>query len=340
MAERVFNKIQLGEQTTFAAPGASVAATVLFPGAVASWPELDRATAYPTEDHGRNARNAPGRGSHGARGVSFSLSGEVRFNDFMYPLEAHWAGDIAPTGTGPYTYVYDLETGSPTIQPMTAEMGSETSQDQWEVVGFLINDLTAGFEDLSAPGYAPWTFEASCVGIDRASAALTAALSPLASGMETLKGHYSIIKEGATSTAFGSLSELSASLIGFQVSSQRALVIRIYGGTNDYGSGWGFSEMSTGTVTAKVKVGATAKTDFLDVYNVAGGVASERRWRVEADGNGNHVSDVDLRVGITGVQPDERAGEGVYGVTGELVYDATLDALATWTLVNDVAALV
>src|SRR3990167_7943281 len=123
MAQRVFTKIQTGEQSgTFSAPGSAVAATVIVPGAVATWPKLDRGAGWPEEDRGRNARNAAGRMHYGARGVNFGLSCEARFADLQYFLEGHWAGDIAPTGTGPYVYVTDLEAGSPTIKPRTWEM--------------------------------------------------------------------------------------------------------------------------------------------------------------------------------------------------------------------------
>ena len=93
-------------------------------------------------------------------------------------------------------------------------------------------------------------------------------------------------------------------------------------------------------MTAKLKVGAAAKAAFGDIYEVAGGVGSERRWRSAIDGGGNNAANVDFRIGITGVDPDERGGEGVYTVKGELVDDSTLDALGLWTITNDIAALV
>ena len=341
MAQRVFTKIQTGEQTgTFAAPGSAVAATVIIPGAVATWPTLDRGAGWPEEGRGRNARNAAGRMHYGARGATFGLSAEARFADLQYFLEGHWAGNIAPTGVGPYVYVTDLEAGSPTIQPRTWQMGSETAQDQWAIRSVLIDELTIGFDDLAAPGFNPWTVEASCLGVDRTSTALTAALSPLAATMETMQGLYSILSEGTTATAFAALAELTTSLIGFKITSQRHLVLLPYGGTTDLAASFGFTEQTTATVTAKIKVGATSLTDFHDIYLTAGGIGSERRWRIRCDGSGNNVADLDLRVGITKVEPDERSGEGVYTVEAELIDDSTLDALATLSITNDIAALV
>lgn len=341
MAERVFTKIQTGEQSgTFAAPGAAVAATVIIPGAVASWPTVDRGTGWPEEDRGRNARNPAGRMHHGARGVTFGLSGEARFPDLQYLLEGHWQGNIAPTGVGPYVYTTDLEAGSATIQPRTWEMGSETAQDQWRVRSVLIDELSLGFDDLGGQGFNPWVFDASCLAVDRTSTALTAALSPVATAMETMQGLYTILAEGTTATAFGSLAELTTSLIMFKITSQRSLMLRHFGGTSDLATSFGFSERTTGTVSMKVKVGATALSDFHDIYLVAGGVGTERRHRITIDGGGNNTATLDYRVGITKVDPDERSGEGVYLVEGELVDDSTLDALATFAITNDVAALV
>jgi len=341
LAERVFNKIQTGEQSgTWAAPVAAVAATVIIPGAVAPWPAVDRGSGWPEEDRGRNARNSAGRMHHGARGVTFGLSGEVRFADLQYLLEGHWQGDIIPTGAGPYVYTTDLEAGSPTIQPRTWQMGSETAQDQWAVRSVLIDELTIGFDDLAAPGFNPWTVEASCLAVDRTSTALTAALSPLAATMETMQGLYSTLAEGTTGTAFASLAELTASLVAFKITSQRHLVLLPYGGTSDLAAGFGFTEMTTASCTAKVKVGATSLSDFHDIYLTAGGIGSERRWRVAIDGAGNNAATLDLRPGITNVEPDERSGEGVYLVEAELVDDSTLDALATFATTNDISALV
>ena len=341
MAERVFNLVQVGEETgTFSAPGAAVPATVIIPGSVATWPTLDRASGWPDEDRGRNARNSAGRMFHGVRASTFGLSGEARFADLQYLLEMHYAGDIVPTGAGPYVWTTVLEAGGPTIKPRTVELGSETVQDQWQVRSVLVDELTLGFDALSAPGYSPWTFDAACLGRDRASAARTASLSPLAATMETMQGLYSIIKEGTTGTAFASLTELAASLISFSITSRRHLVLQPYGGTTDLASSFGFSERTSGEVTAQIKVGASAKTDLHDIYNVAGGVGTERRWRIAIDGGGTNAATLDFRLGITGVDPGERTGEGIYAVTGELVDDSTLDGLAAWTITNGIAALV
>lgn len=336
MPEIAFNLAQLGRQAgTFLAPGASVAATNVLPVTERVIIDLDRASRYPQEDYGRNAANHAGRGYHGVRGASLPLTGELTFEQIMHVLEMHYAGSISPTGSNPYTWVYPLEAGAPTLKPYTVETGSEIVQDQYEAVGVLIDELTLGFDDLDAPGAHPWTFNATCLALSRAQAAITAALSSTA--VETLQGHLSVIKWGTTATAFAALGEEVGTLISFSVATQRHLVRRPYGGTTDVAGGYGFTEKTTGTATFKVKVNSTTQADFHDAWNSAGGVLGEKRARISAVGSGTKVAHLDFRGGMTAVGVGDRDGESVYEVTAELVDDTTLTAPAAWTVINAIA---
>lgn len=334
MAENVYSTAAIGRQAgTFAAPGASVAATELLMVTEVPNIELDRASGYPTTFFGRNAMAHASTGRHGIRGASLPLNGELSFEQIMHVLEMHYAGGVTPSGAGPYTWVYPLEGGAPSLVPYTVESGSEASQDQWEAVGVLIDELTLGFDDLDAPGIHPWTFEGSALAINRVAAALTSSLTTPAS-METMQGHLTVLKEGTTATAFASLAELSASLVSFQLVTRRALVLRVYGGTSETATGYGFSEKTSGEVTAKIRIGASSKTNIHDIWNVAGGALTERRWRITVDGAGDNVANLDLRLGFTALPIGERDGERVYEVTGQIVDDSTLGAPAQWTIVN------
>lgn len=335
MSENVFHVAQIAPQSgTMAAVGSSVAAITKLPVTAVITPELDRGTAYPQEDWGRNIANAPGRGYHGLRAAPFSMTGELTFQQAMHLFEMHFAGGVSPTGSDPYTWVYLLEHGSPTVIPYTVETGSETSQDQYELVGALIDELTLGYDALAAPGASPWTFDASCLSVNRVQAALTGSLTSTA--IETLQGHLTILKEGSTATAFASLSELAASLVQFSITTRRNLVLRPTGSTSDVSSRMGFSTKTSGEFTAQVLVGATAKTDIHDIYNVSGHVAGERRWRISVDGSGsNNAAHLDFRAGFMQVERGERDGEALYEISGEIVYDATLTAAAGWTVVVD-----
>lgn len=341
MAEAVFNTCQLGQQAgTFAAPGAAVDGAILFPTTEPLNADLDRASRYPSEDYGYNWDAYPGRGSHGVRGVTFSIPAEARYGDLMEMLEMHYAGGITPTGAGPYVWAYVLETDAPTLIPDTVRFGSETTQDQWYVQGVLIDELTLGFDDLDAPGIHPWTIDASCLGVDKVVDDLTAAVSPpTAAVLETMQGHLSTIAFGSTATAFASLTALTGSLISFQIKTMRHLVLRPYGSTGDTATGYGFSAKSEGEVTFKVKVSSTSKTTLHDAWNSTGANLGEIRGRVSVDGSGNNAATLDLRMGLTAVPIGERDGERVYECTGKLVRDSTLSGAAKWSITNDVATL-
>lgn len=326
MSEQVFHKVQLGAQSgTLAAPGSAVAATVVFP--VSAEPvvlDLDRASQYPQEDYGRNSANHAARGYHGVRGVSFTLTGEVRFEDLHWLLERHFAGGISPSGD---TRTYPFEVTAPTIIPMTLQTASETTEDQWRATSVVIDELTLEYAALTVPGASPWTFSASCMATQREISAPTAGQSAVA--VQTAQGHLTTMAEGTVATAFGSLSALTSSLIRFSITTSRNFAYRKYGGTTDTADAYGFGEKSNATFEAQVKISSTTKSDFHDIWNSSGATLGERRWRVSCAGSGTKALVLDMRAGIFAIPSGgERDGERIYTVTGELVDDATLDALA------------
>ena len=341
MAEQVFNTAQLGRQSgTFYAVGAAVPGAILYPVSEPIVIDLNRGSAFPSEDYGDNIDAHAGRGHHGSRGASFPFRSVARFGDLMEPLEMHYAGDVAPSGGGPYTWVYPFELHAPTLVPYTVRTGSEIAQDQWAGVGVLLDELTMGFDDLDAPGEHPWTLEGNALAIDRAVSALTAGVNPpAAANLETMMGHLSIIKIGSTSTAFASLSEIASSLVSCSLATHRSLVLRPYGSASDLSAGYGFSAKSSGDLTFKVKISASTKSDLHDAWNSSGAALGEKRIRITVDGSGNHVAHLDARLGLTAVPVGERDGERVYECTGKIVKDDALDAGAQWTIVNNVASL-
>lgn len=340
-SEQVFNTAQLGRQAgTFYAPGAAVAGNVLFPVSDPIVIELDRASAFPAEDYGNNFDAHAGRGHHGVRGATFPIRSVARFGDIMEILEQHYAGDISPSGGGPYLWPYPFEIGAPTLNPYTWRTGSETAQDQWLALGALIDDLTFSFDDLDAPGEHPWMIDGSALALNRVADALTGGVNaPPAADLETMMGHLSIIKFGPVATAFGSLSEIASSLISCSIHTTRSLVLRPYGSADDVAAGFGFSAKSTGEMTFKVKISSATKTDLHDAWNSSGAALGEKRIRITVDGNGNHAANFDARIGLTAVPVGERQGERVYECTGKLVVDDTLSAPAQWGITNNQSQL-
>jgi hypothetical protein len=317
VSEAVFHKIQLGAQ---AGHGTAVAATTVFPVEPGVVFDLDRATQSPNEDYGRISRHQPGRSSHGMRGASATLSGEARFEDVYHLLEMHVAGGGGGTAAGTATYTFD-ET-SDTLTRYTVEGGTSTTEDQWEISDALADTLELGFDALTAPGNSPWTFSAGLLGKDRATAALTGSLTAPTT-LETIEGHLTRLYEGPVGTAFADLTELSASLGSYQMTSASNLVMRAYGGTVDTFSGWGRSDKAEVTFNAMVKVGATSDSNIHDIWNVASGLATERRWRIQVV-SGSKTFRIDARVNFTTVGIGDRDGERMYQVEGYFVYDPTL----------------
>lgn len=316
MSEAVFHKIQLGAQ---AGHGTAVAATVVFPVEPGVVFDLDRATQSPEEDYGRISRHQTGRSSHGIRAASATLAGEARFEDIYHLLEMHVQGGGGGTAAGTATYSFD-ETGD-TLTRYTIEGGTSTTEDQWEISDALVDTLELGFDALTAPGNSPWRFSAGVMGKDRLYAAMTGSLSA-PSTLETIEGHLTRLYEGPVGTAFASLSELSGSLASFQINSSNNLAMRAYGGTADTFSAYGRGRGEI-TFSAMVKIGATSKTNIHDIWNVASGLATERRWRIQTV-SGSKTFQIDGRVNFTTVGIGDRDGERIYNVEGYYVYDATL----------------
>lgn len=336
MAEIAFEKLQLGKQGT--TPGTPVAATTVFPvNPGAAMVSLDRSLDSPDEDFGQLARHQPGRGSYGMRDAALTLPFEVRFEDVMHMLEMRMAGGVTPSGGGPFTWVYTNDLNSDTTRYYTMEAGSETSQDQWQATGCVIEDLEFSFADLAAAGNSPWLATANVVAINRAINPLTGSLSAPAS-METIEGHLSIISEGTTGTAFAALAALSASLVSYKVKISGPRPQRAYGSGSDVGTAYGIKKRET-TFEAAIKVSATAKTDLHDIFNAAGSPAGERRWRIAATGSGTKSWIIDGRVRFDAVNTYDRDGERTYMVAGQYVNDPTLASDLQITVVNGVGSL-
>lgn len=343
-SENVFNYVQLGAQAgTFAAPGAAVAATVLYPVEAPITFELERGSAIAKQDRGRNVRNSAGAGYHGVRRASATLPAQARFEDLMDILEMHAEGGIAATGVGPYVWTYVLKAdsaGAISLKPHTIEGGNgDAAQSQQRLRSALVNSLTLGFSDLAAGQAAPWTLSAEMVAIDREINALTAALAPR-TGLEVIQGQYSRLYEGTTATAFAALVELAGSLKSFTMTTNRNLTLRAYGSASDLATGFGFSDQTNGTFEAKVAVSATSKSDFHDIWNVATPAPlGERRWRVKTAGSGTKDLTIDMRTAILAVPYDEVDGERLFRVTGEFVDDDTLNGPVQWAITNSIATL-
>jgi hypothetical protein len=343
VSENVFNILGMGRQSgDFTAPGAAVAATLLYPVEEPMGFELDRGSAYPKQDRGRNVRNNPGSGYHGVRGASTSLASQARYEDIMDPLEMLYAGDISPVslGGGLYRWDYPFEPGAPTVVPYTLEGGNIDDADaQMRLVSSLISQMTLGFPDITAPGAAPWTLSADVIAFDREIAEVTPAIVARPN-LEVAQGHLTRLYEGDTTEAFAALAELVGHLKSFTMTANKSLTARAYGGADDLATKFGYTETANATFEAKIGISATSRSDFHDIWNATAPTPiGERRWRLANAGSGGRALVIDGRVGLLGVPYDEADGERLFKVTGEFVDDSALDATHQISVTNTVASL-
>lgn len=343
MAERAFNVVQLGVQ---AVHGTSVAATSILPVDPGVIQSEDRGYASPDEDYGRVGRHNPGRAYYGVRGATFPLNGEVTFEDIIRVLSAHGGTGVITIVNLEENWAFTWDETSDTKKRLTAEVGTkDTTQDQWRVGDVLVDELELSYEDLTVPGASPWRYSATCIGKAREVFTLTGALAapPI---LETAQGHLTTLLEGSTATAFASLTELTNSLVGYRLRSSLGLARRIYGGTADTFSAYGFGRAEV-DVTARVKISATSKANIYDIWNVAQSPVTERRWRVKVLGTTAPGSSpatpksitIDHRLIFEEVVPADRDGEDVYEVAAHAAYDTALASRLQVNVYNAVAAL-
>ena len=341
MSEGVFNVVALGQQSSFAT---AVAASTIFPvDAGFAGFALDRASESPDEDFGSTSREQSGRGSTGVRAATASMPFVARFEDLQQILASHVATISTPTGTASlYTWAFSFDESSASLgsalKVRTIEYGVASTSDQWRAVGAVVNELDLGFDAITAPGNSMWKGTANWIAADRAYNALTGtAVAP--STLETMEGHLTTLAEGDTSTAFASLATAAATLKQFHFKSTNSGVLRAYGGSTGTASDIGRSAKGDVQFDALVAIGTGTKTDIHDIFNVAGSVPTERRWRLTVSGSGTKVFTIDFRCRFTAVDVGYQEDERLYAVSGVWIKDATLGGRGTFTLKNGVATL-
>ncbi len=331
--ERSFHKVQIGYETT---EGTEADATLLFPCESGSIIEIDRAADTPEEDYGELSMAQPGRSVFGIRQATLPLRGVVRFEDIMRLFQSAIAGGVTPTGAGPYTWTFDMDNATDTLDPMTVEDGDQIQA--YLMVGSYVQSLTLSYDALSAGAASPWTFDATLIGRDKKATTFTAAVTAPAS-METVMGHLTRIYMGDGATAFDSLAEVAAALLSFEISIETGIVLRKQGGTTDIADSHGREKVSA-TFTALLEQTATTKTAIWDDFESDGTnpVQPEKRMRIRALGNGDRSFTLDGRVQVEGVPVQEGDGSTRYSVEGHYVKDTTLGALLQAVVINGISA--
>jgi hypothetical protein len=341
MAEQVFEKLQIGRETT---EGTGVAATKIYPTDPGVFLELDRAYVSPEEDFAGISGHMPSRASYGLRSGGLSWPGILTYEGPMDLFEMCLAGSITPSGAGTdKTWVYLADHLTDTLRGYTLEAGDEFQA--WRIPGAIVTELTLSFDTLTVPGESPWRYAATVVGRDRQPVTFTPALAaPPAGSFETIEGHLTRIYEGTTATAFGSLAELAATLASYSVTIPNPAPLRGYGSASDLATGRG-RQRRRPTFEARLKQSASTKTNIQDIFNATGALVGERRWKIEALGNivaGSAVArkfSLEHRVRFNSINFEDRDGERVYVAAGDLVYDATNASDIKATIINGQTAV-
>jgi hypothetical protein len=154
-----------------------------------------------------------------------------------------------------------------------------------------------------------------------------------------MEGHLTTIATGSTGTAFGSLTDQTATLKSFRFTSNLNKVRRAYGGASDLATAYGNSDKSEVEWESLIKITSGTKTAFLDVFEVAGSLPTEKRFRVTIDGSGNNAATIDFRTVFRTIDLGEHEGEHLYMVRGVWVYDSTLAGRGQIKLTNDIASV-
>lgn len=330
MAEAAFRSVQIGKETVL---GTEVNATLVLPVETTSGElTLVRGTNSPDEDFGRIQRNANGRGSHGIRNVTGSVS-VVATYEILPHLLSMALGGVVTTGSGaPFSHVIARDTTSNTAESYTWEVNDDT-QD-WIGTGIVIPSWELSYDALSAGANAAWMFSGDLQGATLTKGTATAALT--APACETMEGHLTTISHGDTNTAFGSLTALTGRLVSFSISGEDPKPPRPYGSASDTYVAVG-RQKSMSTVNCSLLLDSTSLGATFDHFNVAGAVPTYRRFRVAVAGTGtNNDATIDFQLLTTDshVDPAGRDGERLLVFTGETVYDATLATDLEFTITN------
>lgn len=273
------------------AKGSNVAATRVLAGRITS-PSFNQERAFVDEDRGSFA--ASYRYTTGAKDYGFTLDVEqANYEQLGWFFQTALKGSVAPVG-GVTTFTPSTTgvTGDD-LQAASFEFGDDTQ-------GFLVryceaNSWTLGFDALTPAGSFPLKFSANYFASSLTSNTKTPGLSyPTLTTIDATTAHVYI---GSTSTAYGSLAELTGSLRAFEVQGDNALAKKLF-----VGDGKSFSQMGRGkrviTFSATFEGNAAGVARFVEWD-----LATEKRLRLTFTADATHYLYLDGRVLFTAFDP-------------------------------------
>lgn len=271
--------------------GSNNAATRIIAGRITS-PSFNQERAFVDEDRGSFA--ASYRYTTGAKDYGFTLDVEqTSYEQLGWLLQTALKGSVAPVnGVTTFTPSTTGVTGDD-LQAASFEFGDDTQ-------GFLAtyceaNSWTLGFDALTTAGSFPLKFSGAYFASSLSSNTKTAGLSyPTLTTIDATTAHLYI---GTTSTAYGSLGELTGSLRAFEAQGDNALGKKLF-----VGDGKSFSAVGRGkrvvTFTATFEGNSDGVTRFVEWD-----LATEKRFRLAFNEDATHYLYIDGRVLFTAFDP-------------------------------------
>ena len=230
MGERALAFLQGGLES---AKGTNIAASRILMGRITN-ASFERPRDFPEEDRGTLV--AASRFNDGVKDYKFGIECEgVTFEQLGWFLASAVKGSVSPTtvNTTAYQFTYTPQTtaSGDDLQAATIEFGDNTQE--FESAYCEVDDFTLGFDTLKvgdvAPVKATFNYVAQSLGSNTKTAALS---SP---SVETILATNATFKLGSTSTAYASLTAVTASLRSFQLKWANNLGRKVFvGGTDTY----------------------------------------------------------------------------------------------------------
>ena len=339
--ERVFGKTQEGVEST---PGTPVATTAMLNMETGSIPELDRAEGAPQEDYGTISDRQTGRAYYGVRLMKVPAKGVVRFEDIMRYLEPGLAGGVSPSvpEAGSYLWTYTADDTTDTVKSRTLKFGDQINV--YSSAYCLAEKIHLYYDALATGSNAPWKIDVDYFGQDLAGGASFDVVTAV-SGAESPMGHLTRIYFGSTSTVFNSLSEVTGSLVKFDMTIDTGIVTRKWGGATDTFSAHGRTNRKI-EFTATVFATAAGYTAYYSPWqNTALITALEKRMRIQAVGSiigattKYRTLTIDGRIQAKLVKLADHNGGAIFEISGSYTDDATLASNIQIAVQNGVAAL-
>ena len=338
MGEVALRFLQMGLESV---KGTPVAATRILMARITN-PNFNRPREFVEEDRGTLV--GASRFIGGVDDYAFSIDAEgANYEQLPMLFSTCVKGDVSPVNfaTAAYRYTFTPQTTATgdDLDSATVEFGDDSQEFECEYAegtGF-----TLGFDTLAVGQASPVKFTGNYLTQSLASNTKTAGLSvPTVNTILATGANFYL---GSTSTAFGSLSEVTAHLRSFNMDYQNGLGRKVF-----VGDGTTFSNIGRGrrvvTFTGTVEGDSTGVTRFVEWD-----LATEKRMRVRFQGpiiSGTSPATVyrltiDGRFVFTSFDPiGEVDTNTVFAFGGRFLPDSTIsDAEVQFEIVNDQTGL-